>query len=100
MFSDKTEKDQLWTKLSMKIIDDIVKRRSSIVITHVRVTLTFLIFINLPQDCSEKRKSLIESKAWPVEKTRRTAVVKPLTSTKGRIKNKRFQFPQIRYFSN
>ena len=73
----------------MKIIDDIVKRRSSIVITHVRVTLTYLILINLPQDCSEKRKSLIESKAWPVEKTRRTAVVKPLTSTKGRIKKQK-----------
>ena len=35
VFEDKDEKDQLWSKLSMKIVDDIVKRRSSIAITNV-----------------------------------------------------------------
>ena len=40
VFSEKSEKDQLWTKLSMKIVDDIVKRRSSIFITHVRTYKT------------------------------------------------------------
>ena len=35
VFEDKDEKDQLWSKLSMKIVDDIVKRRGSIAITNV-----------------------------------------------------------------
>ena len=35
VFEDKAEKDQLWTKLSMKIVDDIVKKRSNIAITNV-----------------------------------------------------------------
>ena len=35
VFEDKYEKDQLWTKLSMKIVDDIVRRRDSITITNV-----------------------------------------------------------------
>ena len=35
VFEDKEEKDQLWSKLSMKIVDDIVKRRGSIAITNV-----------------------------------------------------------------
>ena len=35
VFEDKMEKDQLWSKLSMRIVDDIVKRRSSIAITNV-----------------------------------------------------------------
>ena len=36
VFADKEEKDQLWSKLSMKIVDDMVKRRSSIAITNVK----------------------------------------------------------------
>lgn len=35
VFEDKDEKDQLWSKLSMKIVDDIVKKRGSIAITNV-----------------------------------------------------------------
>ena len=38
VFEDKAEKDLLWSKLSMKVVDDIVKRRSSIVITNVGVS--------------------------------------------------------------
>ena len=37
VFADKEQKDLLWTKLSMKIVDDMVKRRSSIAITNVRL---------------------------------------------------------------
>ena len=39
VFSDQEDKDQLWSKLSMKIVDDIVKRRSSIAITNVSTLL-------------------------------------------------------------
>ena len=37
VFESKEEKDELWTKLSMKVVDDIVKKRSSIAITNVSV---------------------------------------------------------------
>ena len=83
VFSDKSEKDQLWTKLSMKIVDDIVKRRSSIFITHVSKrpseVSTFLFCF---QDCSDKRRSLIEARAGQSNRAKRTAVVKPLASTR------------------
>ena len=47
VFSDKAEKDQLWTKLSMRVVDDMVKRRTSIFITHVSFSLDLQFFFYL-----------------------------------------------------
>ena len=55
MFEDKSEKDQLWTKLSMKIVDDIVKRRSIIAITNVSMHLKKQIS---PKNAAEQKAKL------------------------------------------
>ena len=95
VFEDKDEKDQLWSKLSMKIVDDIVKRRGSIAITNVGflsvATLNYYwmrlwnwnaIF----QDSSSRRRSIIEANCHRFHgaemATKKTAVVKPMTTSK------------------
>ena len=35
VFEDKNDKDQLWMKLSIKLRDDMVERRESVVVTQV-----------------------------------------------------------------
>ena len=48
VFEDKNDKDQLWMKLSIKLRDDMVERRESVVVTQVyrvsRKTLATFVF--------------------------------------------------------
>ena len=96
VFEDKDEKDQLWSKLSMKIVDDIVKRRSSIAITNVSfLSVATMNYTNkkklrnrnaIFQDSSSRRRSIIEANCHRFHgvemATRKTAVVKPMSTSK------------------
>ena len=52
VFEDKNDKDQLWMKLSIKLRDDMVERRESVVVTqvcnilHIRIRLPDKYIIN------------------------------------------------------
>ena len=52
VFEDKNDKDQLWMKLSIKLRDDMVERRESVVVTqvcnilHIRIRLPDKLIIN------------------------------------------------------
>ena len=36
VFEDKNDKEQLWMKLSIKLRDDMMERRESVIVTQVR----------------------------------------------------------------
>ena len=93
VFESKEEKDELWTKLSMKVVDDIVKKRSSIAITNVSVRRCVgkhVLDIYTVQDSSQRRRAVIERNCRQCDQPgqggegggRRTAVVKPMSPSK------------------